>query len=366
MAEFLSGNKPLQDMVWFKVDPLKDQYHGKKIKRVMVQYASGKVYVFIKGKEKMVEINRKQAIKEGILTPPPQVKISNVDSPLYLRIVNTITMESLDQREDSLLAPDGYVKRNDNKNEFQCEVYVADSTQLIVINKWTKDTTQLFNYKIQRLPSNEVAEPVVQYGNIKGVKATPAFFKEQKEISITKGFEFISATLYFVGKGFDNVYVRTLQGPLLSQLGKIISDSCIEGSQVVIDNVLVRTAYGRLMHCTGRVVELANNFTEDEKPEAPKLVVGELYNTRASANLFKKQKDIRVTQGYTFVRAEVRFAGAGFRSGYNEKLEGPLLAPLQTVMNKCVPGTIVYFDNVIIKDADNNTKSGESLGVALY
>ncbi len=83
----------------------------------------------------------------------------------------------------------------------------------------------------------------------------------------------------------------------------------------------------------------------------PRIYFGEITHIRADVELFKKQKEMRATAGYSFESADVYFAGAGFKYVEQAHLQGSSLKPLENFMESCKAGTAVTFDNIYVKDA---------------
>lgn len=86
----------------------------------------------------------------------------------------------------------------------------------------------------------------------------------------------------------------------------------------------------------------------------PSFSVGRILGTRAVADEFKKQTEIKITEGYKFESADVYFSGEGFKNVVMVHLSGSSLSPLREYLDRCVPGTVVTFDNVHV----NTPKDG--------
>jgi hypothetical protein len=81
----------------------------------------------------------------------------------------------------------------------------------------------------------------------------------------------------------------------------------------------------------------------------PEMFVGNLHSVRVSVADFRKQHDMSVSDGYSFVSATVYFSGTSFQKIAIVNLNGSSLQPLQEYFSRCQPGDVVTFDNVRVK-----------------
>lgn len=98
----------------------------------------------------------------------------------------------------------------------------------------------------------------------------------------------------------------------------------------------------------------------------PRIYIGEIAKSRVSAELFKNQKEIRVTPGYSFVGTDIYFSGAGFKFVETAHLRNSSLKSIENLIERCEAGTTVTFDNIYVKDAAGNLKEIEGQGYSLY
>ncbi len=89
---------------------------------------------------------------------------------------------------------------------------------------------------------------------------------------------------------------------------------------------------------------------------SPRISFGEITRSRADVELFKKQQEIRITPGYTFVEADIYFSGAGFKNVELVHLRNSSLEPIETRMQRCEPGTAITFDNIRVKDPEGTVR----------
>jgi hypothetical protein len=99
-------------------------------------------------------------------------------------------------------------------------------------------STNLFAQKIKFPPSINF-----QVGDISKPKAPAADFKSQKEITLAKGYSFVSCSVYFAGAGFPSIVVASLNGSNLSPIQTQI-DICRAGSTIVFSNIKVKGSDG--------------------------------------------------------------------------------------------------------------------------
>ena len=74
--------------------------------------------------------------------------------------------------------------------------------------------------------------------------------------------------------------------------------------------------------------------------------IGNISSLSPDAEEFKKQQTILVTDGFKFKSSNVYFSGTGFKDVQMISLNSDRLQSYKSVFEKCVPGTIVTFDNV--------------------
>ncbi len=76
-------------------------------------------------------------------------------------------------------------------------------------------------------------------------------------------------------------------------------------------------------------------------------------NVKMSATIFKNQKycraelkDFEFDFHFSIVGADVYFSGANFNNIEKATIKSNELKPLKNLMDRCIPGTVVVFDNV--------------------
>lgn len=88
---------------------------------------------------------------------------------------------------------------------------------------------------------------------------------------------------------------------------------------------------------------------------------------------FKSQQYCRADMGpdfiydvrYSVVSATVYFSGAGFNNVVTTSITGNSLASLGTYMQRCIPGTVISFDNIKVKGPDGE-RVIDGKSIALY
>jgi len=88
-------------------------------------------------------------------------------------------------------------------------------------------------------------EAKIYIGNNPGGRIDLDYLKAQKEIAVTNGYSFVSATLYFSGNSFDKVVQANLNSNSLSAVEKYISQ-CKNGSALIFDNLYLKDNNGKI------------------------------------------------------------------------------------------------------------------------
>lgn len=92
----------------------------------------------------------------------------------------------------------------------------------------------------------------------------------------------------------------------------------------------------------------------DDEAMQPAISFGDIDNKLVTPELLQQQKMIRITGDYTFISAVVYFAGGNFTNVYMRSLQSKSLSGLQRIVDSCIEGTTIIFDNVIVQ-----TRSGK-------
>ena len=92
-----------------------------------------------------------------------------------------------------------------------------------------------------------------------------------------------------------------------------------------------------------------------------------------SAAVFKAQefcraelKDFEFDIHYSVVSAVVYFYGANFKNAEKAAITSSSLKPIKTLMDRCIPGSIVIFDEVKVIGPDNKLRTIQGLSIVLY
>lgn len=86
--------------------------------------------------------------------------------------------------------------------------------------------------------------------------------------------------------------------------------------------------------------------------------------TRISATIFKNQEycraevpDFDFDTHFTILSPTLYFSGANFNGVENGSITSPSLKPVASLMKRCIPGSIVIFDDVKVKGPDNEIRT---------
>ena len=85
--------------------------------------------------------------------------------------------------------------------------------------------------------------PVINIGNLSNPRVRVDDLKKQKIITVTNGYEFVNATVYFSRTGFDKVGVANLKGDNLSNIKEFLN-KCDVGTAITFDNISVKNKDG--------------------------------------------------------------------------------------------------------------------------
>jgi|GEM_PF-4589324 len=244
---------------WVKLDPLKNNYRDKKIKKLYLQYFSGEVKLFFKGKDSLT-ITEDQAIRAGLLsalsTEVPE--IITVDSPLYVgeRILIHIEKQDPHNRLFSITTPIGATSTPD---EYEVPYYLPGDLWILETGQDGK-TKRVHKYHIVWPPGTYTEEqPDFFIGKIHSVIADHNLIKAQNELTIPAGYRFREATMYFSGSGFRKNIVCTDTHVSMEAMKKFI-DLSLPGTDITIDNVLVIDPKGQKLSLPAKSYKLIDNL----------------------------------------------------------------------------------------------------------
>ena len=96
-------------------------------------------------------------------------------------------------------------------------------------------------------------------------------------------------------------------------------------------------------------------------------------NSKMQAAVFKAQeycraelKDFEFDIHYSIVSAVVYFSGANFKNVEKGNITSSSLQSIKSKMDRCVPGSLVIFDEVKVKGPDNTIRTIQGLSLVLY
>jgi hypothetical protein len=117
-------------------------------------------------------------------------------------------------------------------------------------------------------------------------------------------------------------------------------------------------------HISSRVINkeaVTLNFQEKQEPGKMRSVV------------FKSQEycrielpDFEFDVHFTLVSATVYFSGANFRTVEKGTIKSNSLKPIKEFMDRCVPGTMIIFDDVKVLGPDKKVRTIPGLSLLLF
>ncbi|MEO8769514.1 MAG: N-acetylmuramoyl-L-alanine amidase [Ferruginibacter sp.] len=194
-------------------------------------------------------------------------------------------------------------------------------------------------------------------GNISGTRVSFEEFKKQKTISVPAGFTFISATVYFSGKGFEDKLVITGIIKDLSSLQEYM-EKCVPGTVVTFDDIKIQTEKGNILFIESKSYQL---FDDKEiispKQKLPAISLSGISTPFINIKNVPELKELKYSdEHYKIVSAIVYFSGNGFQNPVMTFLNDGSLKNLDANMNKIVTGSALTFDNIYISKIDGSDK----------
>ena len=89
------------------------------------------------------------------------------------------------------------------------------------------------------------SEPKIFIGNFKGGRISLDYLKTQKELKLSPGYSFVSATLYFSFPHLDKVSMINITSKSLLSVESLIN-SCVSGSTIMFDKVYIKDNNGEI------------------------------------------------------------------------------------------------------------------------
>jgi len=87
---------------------------------------------------------------------------------------------------------------------------------------------------------------------------------------------------------------------------------------------------------------------------------------RKQEYVYAELKDFEWDVHYSIVSATVYFSGANFHGVEAGTINGPSLKPLNNLKERCIPGSIVIFDNVKVMGPDKQLRTIAGLTLVLH
>lgn len=120
-----------------------------------------------------------------------------------------------------------------------------DGAVLVTLKK-AKEAAINKNTNDLKTPNDEAK---IYIGNSTGGRIDLDYLKNQKEILVSNGYSFVSATLYFSGNYSDNIIGVSLNSTSLSKIEKYINQ-CKNGTALTFDNVYLKDNNGKILKMT--------------------------------------------------------------------------------------------------------------------
>jgi len=130
---------------------------------------------------------------------------------------------------------------------------------------------------------------------------------------------------------------------------------------------VMSAAYPDASACSPALISLSG------KTHTPKTFQLETGNTRMRAAVFKAQdycraelKNFEFDARFDIVSAEVYFTGANFKNVEKASISSSSLQPIKEQMSRCVPGSVIIFDNVKVIGPDKTVRTIAGASIILY
>ena len=98
----------------------------------------------------------------------------------------------------------------------------------------------------------------------------------------------------------------------------------------------------------------------------PSIFWGKFPPGRVEYGAFKKQSQINLPEGYKLKKAIINFAGAGFQTVEIFNLYSQELDKISAAISRCVPGTIVIIEKILVVDKDGQDVFLSNAGFPLF
>jgi hypothetical protein len=202
-------------------------------------------------------------------------------------------------------------------------------------------------------------EPKIYLGNNPGGKISLDNLKAAKEINVSEGYTLVNATIFLQGPGLGDKTVAqiTLNSASLANAQNAFN-KCQNGVKIFFDYVNVKDKNGvQQMLKSPPAFIVYDQQTADNlnsvNPE-PKIYLGNSAGGKIDLDYLKAQKEISVTNGYSFVSATLYFSSNPFDKVSQINLNSNSLSPVEKYISQCKNGSVLIFDNLYLKD--NNGK----------
>ncbi len=116
---------------------------------------------------------------------------------------------------------------------------------------------------------------------------------------------------------------------------------------------------------SSRISQLKQKYIlEQQNLATPKLYFGDVTGSISEVEFFKKQKEMRISGGYTFLSAVVYFTTKGHTDVV--VLDGNSLSPIRGYLDRCESGSVITFDNIRVSDPNGQVRGIEGISYSLY
>lgn len=162
---------------------------------------------------------------------------------------------------------------------------------------------------------------------------------------------------YYFREVFSPVKLNTMKTLLFCFLPAVLM---IPGNKEIIPAAMPATSY----HNTSPDYKEAGTINFQDKQEPGKM----------RSIVFKSQeycraempKDFEFNVQFKIISATVYFSGANFRGVETGRINSNKLAPVKHLMDRCIPGSMVVFDEVKVLGPDKQVRSIPGLSLLLF
>lgn len=269
---------------YYKIYGKAATYNGQKIKSVTIRKSDSKAIVELVNGKKIV-LTQEQALKAEIIAPPPppppppqfdpalpandlheSTIQTSVKRVLYIGINNPVmAFASGIKAEDLVLEISSGTLSGTNGNNYVARVTHPEKVILTLRKLGDPKILNSFEFMAKRLPDITDPEfpkelrsmtkpPVVKFadpsvhlfvGSYRGGSITLDELKAQKELKVSAGYNFVSATVYFSYPATNSLLQLQLNSASVSAMNDAIN-RCTPGCTLIFDKVYIKDNNGEV------------------------------------------------------------------------------------------------------------------------